>query len=246
MSIATDCKRRRPERLSDIAAFGAALLLYLLFYLAFFRPSLTTGVEIAPGDALDFGLSTFLSPTTVWTDAMYSGYPIIADPQALSWYPVFQLMRALGFSWTLFEIVGYVIASTTAFLLVRRLTASSIAGVFGGVVFGFSGTMLAHINHFNQVNAAAWLPLVVYGLLLIRGDRYREGAAVGSLALGLMWTAGHPQLVVYSAYLCAALVVAWLWIDRPPFPLARRRLLLLGCRGDARCRARRCCHCARS
>jgi hypothetical protein len=88
--------------------------------------------------------------------------------------------------------------------------------------------MLAHINHFNQVHAAAWLPLVVYGLLLIRGDRYREGAAVGSLALGLMWTAGHPQLVVYSAYLCAALVVAWLWIDRPPFPLARRRLLYWG------------------
>ena len=200
------------KRLGDAAAFGGALLLYALFFLAFFAPSLRGANEIAPGDALDFGFATFLSATTVWTDAMYSGYPILADPQALSWYPVFQLMRALGFSWTLFEIAGYVIASATAFLLVRRVTASTIAGFFSGIVFGFSGIMLAHINHFNLVHAVAWLPLAVYGLLLIRDDRYREGAAVAAFAVGLMWTAGHPQPVVYGAYLCAALVVAWLWL----------------------------------
>ena len=143
-------------------------------------------MEIAPGEPLVSVLSTLLSLTTVWTDAMYSDYPIIADPQALSWYPIFHLMRALGFSWTLFEIAGYVLASTTAFLLVRRITASTTAGIFGGIAYGFSGIMLAHLNHFNQLHSAAWLPLVVYGLLLIRNDRYREGAASGGLALGLM------------------------------------------------------------
>ena len=228
MSADGDCRRRPPRWVGDAPAFGGALFLYSLFYLTFFAESLRGANEIAPGDALDFGLATFLSPTTAWTDAMYSGYPIIADPQALSWYPVFQLMRALGFSWTLFEVAGYVIASATAFLLIRRVTTSTIAGLFGGLVFGFSGIMLAHINHFNQVHAAAWLPLVVYGLLLIRGDRYLEGAAVGAFALGLMWSAGHPQLVVYGAYLCAALVAAWLWIDRPSSAVARRRALWWG------------------
>jgi len=228
VSAVTDSSRRLGRGVGDPAAFGVAFVGYSLFFLGFFAQSLRGANEIAPGDALDFGLSTFLSPTTVWTDAMYSGYPIIADPQALSWYPIFHLMRALGLSWTLFEIAGYVLASTTAFLLVRRLTASTTAGVFGGIVYGFSGIMLAHLNHFNQLHAAAWLPLVVYGLLLIRNDRYREGAASGGLALGLMWTAGHPQLVVYGAYLCAALVATWLWIDRPPFVVARRRVLWWG------------------
>ncbi len=228
MSAVGDCRRRAPARVGDAAAFGGALLVYSFFYLGFFVQSLWGANEIAPGDALDFGLATFLSRTVVWTDAMYSGYPIIADPQALSWYPVFQLMRALGFSWTLFEIAGYVIASTTAFLLIRRVTGSVIAGFFSGIVFGFSGIMLAHINHFNQVHAAAWLPLVVYGLLLIRTDHYRQGAAVGAFALALMWSAGHPQLMVYSAYLCATLVAAWLWIDRVPSAVARRRMLWWG------------------
>jgi hypothetical protein len=224
----SDRRRRARRGHGDPAACGGAFVTYSLFYLAFFARSLTGVNEIAPGDALDFGLATFLSPTTVWTDAMYSGYPILADPQALAWYPVFHVMRALGCSWTLFEIAGYVIASTTAFLLVRRVTHSTIAGLFGGLVYGFSGIMLAHINHFNQVHAAAWLPLVVYGLLLIRSDRYREGAAVGASALGLMWSAGHPQLVVYAAYLCAALVAAWLWVDRPPAAIGRRRVLWWG------------------
>jgi hypothetical protein len=228
LSAVTDSSQRPAAGVGDPAAFGAALLGYSIFFLGFFAQSLRGANEIAPGDALDFGLSTFLAPTTVWTDAMYSGYPIIADPQSLSWYPIFHVMRALGCSWTLFEIAGYVLASTAAFLLVRRVAASTVAGVFGGIVYGFSGIMLAHINHFNQLHAAAWLPLVVYGLVLIRNDRYREGAAAGGLALGLMWTAGHPQLVVYGAYLCAALVATWLRIDRPPSAIGRRRVLWWG------------------
>jgi hypothetical protein len=228
MSAISDCRRLPGQPLGDAAAFGGALLVYALFFWGFFAPSLRGANEIAPGDALDFGLATFLSRTTVWTDTMYSGFPIIADPHSLSWYPVFQLMRALGFSWSLFEVTGYAIASATAFLLVRRLTASMIAGVFSGIVFGFSGIMLAHINHFDLVHTAAWLPLVVYGLLLIRGDRYREGAVVGAMALGLMWAAGHPQLIVYSAYLCAGLVITWLWIEHPSIHVGRRRVLWWG------------------
>jgi hypothetical protein len=212
-------------RASDPRAFGWALLLYGLFYLAFFAKTLASGLEIASSDGLRFGFSTFLSPTTMWTDAMYSGYPIIADLQALSWYPVFQLVRALGLSWSMFGIVGYVLASTNAFLLVRRLTGSTVAGMLSGVVFGCSGIMLAHIDHFNLIHVAAWLPLVVYGLLLIRHDQRRGGAAVGAGAFGLMWAAGHPQLVVYGAYLCAALVVGWLWIDRPQPAVVRRQAL---------------------
>ena len=112
MSAVTDSSRRLGRGVGDPAAFGVAFVGYSLFFFGFFAQSLRGANEIAPGDALDFGLSTFLSPTTVWTDAMYSGYPIIADPQALSWYPIFHLMRALGLSWTLFEIAGYVLAST--------------------------------------------------------------------------------------------------------------------------------------
>ena len=69
---------------------------FTIFYLAFFANSLASGNYIAPSDSLDFGLSAFLSDQTIWTDGMYSGYPIAADPQAMTWYPVFRLFRAAG------------------------------------------------------------------------------------------------------------------------------------------------------
>jgi energy-converting hydrogenase Eha subunit A len=203
-----------PQR-ADFPAFLTALLLYALFYVGFFLESLTSGDYIAPSDSLDFGLAAFLSPQAMWTDAMYSGYPIAADPQSLTWYPIFQVIRALRLGWNTFMVTPYIVASAGCFLLVRRMTGSSVAGAFSGFVYGFSGVMLAHISHFNQIHAASWLPLVVYGLQLIREDRGRTGAAVASMAFAVMWMSGHPQVAVYTIYMSVALMCGWLLIDRP-------------------------------
>lgn len=155
---------------------------------------------------------------------MYSGYPIAADPQALTWYPVLHLFRLLGLDWNGFLISAYVVASATCFLLVRRLTGSNLAGVFSGFVYGFSGVMLGHIGHFNQIHSAAWVPLALYGLQLTREGLHRPGALVSAFAFAMMWLAGHPQVPVYTAYLCVALIAAGLFIDRPPRAVALARL----------------------
>jgi len=200
------------------------LLLYSAFYAAFFLKSLLTGNYIAPSDSLDFGVAAFLSSPSLWTQGMFSGYPIAADPQALTWYPVLHLFRLLGLDWNGFLISGYVVASTTCFLLVRRLTGSNLAGVFSGFVYGFSGVMLGHIGHFNLIHAAAWLPLTIYGLQLTREGLYRPGALVLAFGFALMWLAGQPQVAVYTAYLAAALIAGGLFIDRPSRDVVVARL----------------------
>ena len=116
--------------LQETRACAAALLLYGAFYSAFFLKSLLSGNYIAPSDSLDFGVAAFLSSPALWTQGMYSGYPIAADPQALTWYPVLHFFRLLGLDWNGFLISAYVVASATCFLLVRRLTGSNVAGVF--------------------------------------------------------------------------------------------------------------------
>jgi hypothetical protein len=208
----------------DGRAFAAALAGYAAFYGAFFLRSLLSGNYIAPSDSLDFGVAAFLSPPTLWTDAMYSGYPIAADPQSLTWYPVLSLFRLAGVDWNGFLLSAYVIASATAFLLVRRLSRSALAGIFSGLVYGFSGVMLAHIGHFNQIHAAAWAPLGIYGLQLTREGQHRPGAAVTAFAFAMMWLAGHPQVPVYTAYLAAALVAGSLYLDRPARDAALPRI----------------------
>ena len=215
------------RRWSDPAAFAAALVAYSLFYSAYFLRSFLSGDYIAPSDSLDFGLASFLSPQDFWTQGMYSGYPIGADPQSSMWYPPFRVMRAIG-GWNAFMVMPYVIASSTCFLLVRRLTASTVAAVFAGFVFGFSGVMLAHISHFNQIHAAAWLPLVVYALQLIRERHEAAGVLSGSVAFALTLLAGHPQNAVYGAYLCMAIVGGWIVIDECDRRTIMRRVAVAG------------------
>src|SRR4030095_11512161 len=132
----------------DALAFASALTLYGLFYVAVFLNSLLSGNYIAPSDSLDFGLAAFLSRPMLWTDGMYSGYPIAADPQALPWYPLLILIRATGLGWNLFIIAAYIIASAGCFLLVRRMTGSNSAGVFGGVGHGDNRVVLGALGTF--------------------------------------------------------------------------------------------------
>ena len=90
--------------LRDVRAFAAALSGYAALYGAFFWKSLASGDYIAPSDSLDFGVSAYLSPFALWTEGMYSGYPIAADQQSLTWYPVLRLLRLAGADWYIFII----------------------------------------------------------------------------------------------------------------------------------------------
>jgi membrane protein YfhO len=200
---------------NDGRAFFLACVLFSLFFGLVFVQGLRSEYLIAPGDALDLGVADYLSAPSFWTEGLYSGYPIAADPQSLTWYPVLQLFRLLGVGWNVFMVAPYVVASAACFLLVRRLSGSTIAGVFSGLVFGFSGPMLGNIGHFNQLHAMAWAPLVLYGLQVIREGLYRSGAAVTAVSVAMMWLAGHPQLPVYTSYLSAALLAGSLVLDRP-------------------------------
>ena len=153
----------------------AALGIYVVFYLLFFARSLASGRYIAPSASFDFGLSAFLSTQEVWTEYLFSGYPIATDPQSLMWYPVFQMFVSVGQGWNAFLILPFIVASFTCFLFVRHLGACFSAALFSRLVYGFSSTLLVHIRHFNQLHVAAWVPLLPYGLSLIY-DGKRESS----------------------------------------------------------------------
>jgi hypothetical protein len=201
---------------NDGRTFIFALVLFSVFFsLVFFQGLRSADYLIAPSDALDLGVADYLAAPSLWTEGLYSGYAIAADPQSLTWYPVLHLFRLLRVGWDVFMVAPYVVASAGCFLLVRRLTGSTIAGVFSGLVFGFSGPMLGNMGHFNQLHSMSWAPLVLYGLQRIREGLHRSGAAVTAIAVALLWLGGHPQLPLYTFYLIAALLVGSVVLDRP-------------------------------
>jgi hypothetical protein len=91
------------------------------------------------------------------------------------------------------------------YLYARQLGLGRFAASFGSIAFMFSGVMLAHIAHWTMVDTLTWLPPIL--ACLVRADatgRLRWGA-LGGLALGVAFLAGHPHLFYHVVLATVAL-----------------------------------------
>src|SRR5262245_46913712 len=86
------------------------LVFYSLLYTLFFAPALLADRLLAPGDGILYYLPAFYAPRTLWTTLLLSGFPVSADPQIQSWYPLKYVFSYFG-SWNGFVISAYVLAS---------------------------------------------------------------------------------------------------------------------------------------
>lgn len=189
-----------------------AIFSYIVIFTLFFSPVLFSGKLLAPGDGTVQSLPAYYSPKTLWTTLIFGGYPIAADPQNMTWYPLVRLLSLVGNSWNVFVILAYVLASSFTFGFVYTLTKSWIAGFFSGLVFGMSGFFMAHLGHTNMIHTAAWLPAILLCLEKMKESKFNFfwfGAT--SLAVAMCFLAGNPQTFVYSLSLCGLYILITGW-----------------------------------
>ncbi len=129
------------------------LAFYALFYAAFFSPVCFSNRLLAPGDGLVYYVPGFYAPLTLWTHFLHAGFPVAADPQIQSWYPL-KLLYSQSGAWNSFVISAYVLASCFAYSYVYTLTTSSFASLASGLSYGMSGFMMAHLGHTTMVHSA--------------------------------------------------------------------------------------------
>jgi hypothetical protein len=56
-------------------------------YVLFFAPVLFADRLLGAGDALIYYLPNFIRGITFWDPLLFGGFPVAADPQAMTWYP---------------------------------------------------------------------------------------------------------------------------------------------------------------
>jgi hypothetical protein len=103
------------------------------------------------------------------------------------------------------HLLHYAMAGAFVYLYARQLRLGRFGACIGGIAFMFSGFMLAHIAHWTMIDTVVWLPAVL--ACLVRADatgRHRWGA-LGGLALGVAFLAGHPQLFYHVVLATVAL-----------------------------------------
>ncbi|HKR02243.1 MAG TPA: YfhO family protein [Pyrinomonadaceae bacterium] len=192
------------------------VLFYSLLFTLFFSPVLFYDSLLAPGggrlgDGLLYHLTYFQSPKLFWDSLLGAGFPMAADPQVMAWYPPSMLLSLFPGTWNLFVVSAYVMASCFTYGYVYALTASRLSGFVGGIVYGMCGFMLAHLGHTAIIHVAAWVPLIIWSLEMLRRKFSAAWLAISCGAVACLVLAGHLQIVAYGLLLgsCYAAILGW-------------------------------------
>lgn len=149
----------------------------------------------------------------LWSPDIFGGYPILADGEAGSLYPLHLLtLLALpvdaAFVWL--RPIRVFQAALFTFLFCRAIGLGRFGAVVGAIAFALSGFAVAQMHHQNVSTAAVWLPLVLAfaELALRHSGRTRYAFAIlAGVAFGLQGLIIHVQVVLMSALTLGAYCV---------------------------------------
>jgi hypothetical protein len=209
----------------------AVVASYGVLYIFFFYPILFSHRLLAPGDAALQSVPAFYASLSLWTDLLFSGFPVAADPQIQSWYPLAWLFSQHSAGWNPYVLCAYVLASGLTYGYVYTLTRSSLAAAASGITFGMSGFMMAHLGHTTIIHTAIWLPFLLWSFESLGQELSRGWILAAALGIALGALAGHPQIFLYTLSLVVLYVAVTGWeasVGRMRYYTVSTAILLLG------------------
>lgn len=197
-----------------------AALFYALLFTIFFSSILFSGHQLlAPGDGVFIYLPNFFMKKALWDPLILAGFPWFADPQVMMWYPPALLFSYLPGGWNAFVLMAFILASLSMYGYVYTVTGERLSALASGLTYGMSGFMMAHLGHTGIIHCAAWLPLIVWSLEVLRRKWSPLWFVCGALAISFCFLAGQSQIFSYGMLLCVAYAVTLGWTA----PVGRRR-----------------------
>jgi hypothetical protein len=208
-----------PPRRLLLEGLGVAALVQALQFL--FLPALRTrGQSFYDGVLNGFfepdkhGLSRWLHDGffPLWARNQFGGEPYLANLQHGVLYPgslpYYLLSTSAGLQ--VVTALHLVLAGMGMWAFCRvALRSGAWGALLSGLAYAFGGLMLLHIGLSNQLQVAAWLPVVLlFGHLALERGRLRYVVAT-ALAIGMQFLAGHPEWWLYTLAVLALYGLAW-------------------------------------
>ena len=187
----------------------------LALTLIYFWPQVVGGQALYWGDiGLYFlPMQTFLKTNLtagrvpLWNPLILCGTPYVGNPQTWPLYPFAALLAFVSPTQFInLTVAAHVwLAGLGTYLFSRRaLGLTRGAAALAAVTFMFGGQLVSKEQFPNMVQAAAWLPWVLWALdRLLRTWRVRDALVLG-MVLGLQLLAAHAQMTFLTLYLAAA------------------------------------------
>jgi hypothetical protein len=150
-----------------------------------------------------------------WTPYIFSGYPLLANPEVAAWYLPHWPFYLLGVTPRAIElelVLHALLACLGAWLFISRVIGNRTAATLGAFAYGLSGFFAGHSSHVGIFSTAACLPWLLLCFRRAVDSAALRFAALGGILGGLMILAGYFQAAMY-AYLAVGLyALADLWL----------------------------------
>lgn len=202
----------------------------------YFSRAFAKKLLIAPGDGwlYNYPLKLYYAKYFInqgvhfWLPYQFLGLPFLATMQVGALYPLnfIYFFIPTPYAYNLNLILHYVLAAFFTFLYVREVTSNRFAAFLSGIVFAFSGFLIAHKAHLAMQNSAAWFPLILYLYEKMKQSLRLKYALLASMVIGVQILAGHFQICVQT-YL---VLILWIFFfSRSMNREERWRFIFLSC-----------------
>ncbi|MBI5713913.1 MAG: hypothetical protein HZC38_10915 [Chloroflexi bacterium] len=207
--------------------FSAALILFGLSFLVFGRALVRPNLMISGSDFTQFyfwesftraELAQWRLPQ--WNPFFFSGYPFLANPQMMVFYPPAWFLRffPLDYSFGLGMMLHIGWAGLGMYAVIRNQNMSRAAAFTSAITFMLSGVVITHIKggHLEWIYSIAWLPWVVWAwsrTLNLTGLKDLSGlmsAIIAGIVTAMMFLAGAARIAAVAEAMVIVLGVWWL------------------------------------
>ena len=163
----------------------------------------------------------------LWNPYLFMGAPLLANSQVGVFYPPNWLFIWLDAPRQIAWSIGLHIALSGIFMVAfvrQALRLAWSASLIAAILFAFGGYLGAQVEHINQLQAAAWLPLLfLFYDFTIHRPRRRLWLLLLALTVALILLAGHAQTAFISMF-GLGLYALWQALFEPEttFPLRKQ------------------------
>lgn len=152
-----------------------------------------------------------------WNPYNGAGAPLLANYQSQAFYPFTWpgLLLPLDFGMSMTVVVHLFIAAAGMWAFTGRLSLPTLGRGVSALAFGLTGYLVARLGTYPMIEAAAWLPWILWAIFSLLEDQRLRDMGWLALLVALQLLAGHAQTAWYSLLLTGLFALFWTVRWRP-------------------------------
>ncbi len=199
----------------------STLVLFALLFVVFARVLLRPQLMVIGSDFIQFYFWEHFTRSElavgrlpIWNPYFFSGYPALANPQSLVFYPPAILLRfvPLGYALGLGIFLHVWWAGVGIYGLTRHQKLNRAAAYVSAITFMLGGVVVTHIEagHLEWIYTIAWMPWVIWSWQKTLFENGRCPAILAGVTTTLMFLGGGPKVMICVLMMLVVLGAAWL------------------------------------